>query len=107
MKLFKYIGHCLNTIFRMYQEPYCEEWDILLNKLIDSDSYMNISGYGYTATFKHKDKTHVVWIQNKYYGYACPYSYDVRSSVGDSVRPKFKTMLKLEEYINKKRFELM
>ena len=66
--IYEYIGHILNTVFGMYQEPFDKEWDSMLTMLLVFGTVVELDDY--TVTFKYDDNHYNVWIGNKYYSYA-------------------------------------
>ena len=94
--IYEYIGHILNTLFGMYQEPFDKEWDSMLTMLIVFGTVVALDDY--TITFKYGDDHYNVWIGNKYYSYAWLY---MRASDRKRTRPKFKTMLRLNKLVTK------
>ncbi len=98
--IYEYMGHILNTVFGMYQQPFDKEWDSMLNMLIVFGTVVALNDY--TVTFKYDDNHYTVWIGNKYYSYAWLRSYNYEyEPVQKGLRPKFKTMLRLNKLVTK------
>ena len=94
--IYEYIGHMLNTVFGMYQEPFDKEWDSMLTMLLVFGTVVALDDY--VVTFKYDDNHYTVWIGNKYYSYAWLH---MSASGKKYTRPKFKTMLRLNKLVTK------
>lgn len=95
-----YIGHILRIIFDIYQNPFNKKWDALLNMLIVFGTVVEFDEYD--ITFEYNDNRYTVWIENKYYSYAWLYRYNGQYTADERrVRPKFKTMLRLNKLVTK------
>lgn len=88
------IKHIANTAFRMYQEPFSEEWDLELNEIMDSGRIIETSDC--TITYMYKGNKMSIWTANKWYSFAHLVRVNDRE-VGRKFqrRPRFKTMQKL------------
>lgn len=89
-----YLKHCANLLFGMYQRPFSEEWDSMLNELLDSGTVVDCSSC--VITFKYREEMITVWCENKWY------SFGHIARVNDKwvdeerqYRPRIKTMVKL------------
>ena len=103
---FLYIGHAFRTVFRFYQMPYSEEWDTVLNELLDSLENGKCSAEikNYCICFKFEKEVYEVWVANRWYAYGnlCAkqkanvhWSNDIQREY--QYRPKFSTMIRLND----------
>lgn len=92
-----YLCHIANTIFRLYQHPFDEEWDRLLNEILDHGDCLSVGKY--TATFWFNSNTYEVWINNRWY--ACAELYRINEACvfsNQQFRPRFRTMRRLHRF---------
>ena len=105
---FLYIGHAFRTVFRFYQMPYSEEWDTVLNELLDSLEKGKASAEirNHCLRFSFEKEIYEVWVANRWYAYGNLYAEqnaNVRLSFGIpreyQYRPKFSTMIRLNDVV--------
>ena len=103
---FLYIGHAFRTVFRFYQKPYSEEWDTVLNELLDSleNGKASVEMRDHCLRFSFEKEVYEVWVANRWYAYGNLYvekKANVRLSLGIPdeyrYRPKFSTMIRLND----------
>lgn len=99
MKITKYIRHCLLTATGLHQYKYCDKWDEVLNEIIDSGEVIFVGWC--TIKFEFKGRSYEVFSVNGYPSFATIFKFD-NTRVGSLLkrRPKFKTMLKLELFVD-------
>lgn len=91
----KYLCHIWNTLFGFYQEPFSELWDGLLNDIMDKGQVEKVNEY--TVTFSYRGNLYTIWCGNKWYSYGHLYVYNgIYTRKQNQFRPRFRTMLKLE-----------
>ena len=73
---FLYIGHAFRTVFRFYQMPYSEEWDTVLNELLDSLENGKASAEirNHCLRFSFEKEVYEVWVANRWYAYGNLYA---------------------------------
>lgn len=98
--MLKYIGHALRTITGFYQKEFSKHWDSILDDLIDNGEVIEIRTHNITIM---KDNIHyTIWHSNEYYAYAHLWRVDDKKVDNDiQFRPRFKTMLKFEAFIER------
>lgn len=105
---FLYIGHAFRTVFRFYQMPYSEEWDTVLNELLDSleNGKASAEMRDHCLRFSFEKEAYEVWVANRWYAYGNLYAEqkdNVRLSFGIpdecQYRPKFSTMIRLNDVV--------
>lgn len=90
-----YLNHGLRLLFGMHQQPFCSDWDGILNQIIDSGKI--VGHCEHTITFKHTGR-YEIWTANEFYSYGHIYMLDERSTPRKfERRPSLKTMLRLNE----------
>lgn len=94
-KLIKYIGHALRTLFCIYLRNYSESWDYVLTEFL-ANGVTELDG-NHTCLITSGDATVRVWVSNKFYSYG----YQYGNGRGKEFRPRFRTMLLLEERVDK------
>lgn len=77
MEILKHVG---NTIFGMYQQKFCHEWDLVLRKIINECEVSEFSEH--TITFTTKCGQVCVWCANKWYGFGHLYEVNGKSVGG-------------------------
>ncbi len=95
-------NHLLRKIFGIYQKPYSESWDKLLNDILDHGQIISASRH--TVNFEYQGCEFSVWNANKYYAYGYLYrldGYDINDE--NKFRPKFKTMKRFSKRIQDER----
>ena len=103
---FLYIGHAFRTVFRFYQMPYSEEWDTVLNELLDSLENGKASAEirNHCLRFSFEKEVYEVWVANRWYAYGNLYAkqkvnVDWSNDIPHEYqyRPKFSTMIRLND----------
>jgi hypothetical protein len=95
-----YLNHGLRLLFGMHQQPFCHEWDALLNQIIDSGKVVDHSDH--TITFLHAGRTYQLWTSNEFYSFGHIFRLDdVKVPNKFERRPSLKTMLRLHEIKNR------
>ncbi len=88
------LRHCANTIFGMYQSPFCKMWDEALNKIMNECEVSEFDEH--TITFGTKRGQICVWCSNKWYAFGHVYSVnDKHVGSENDRRPRFSTMQRL------------
>lgn len=88
MEILKHVG---NTIFGMYQQKFCREWDSALRKIINECEVSEFSERTITFTTKHGQVC--VWCSNKWYAFGHLYEVNGKGVGGKNERrPRFETM---------------
>ena len=105
---FLYIGHAFRTVFRFYQKPYSEEWDTVLNELLDAleKGKASVEMRDHCLRFSFEKDTCDVWVANRWYAYGNLYA-EKKTNVSLSLgipdkcqyRPKFSTMIRLNDVV--------
>ena len=105
---FLYLGHSFRTVFRFYQMPYSEEWDTVLNELLDSLENGKCSAQIHTCVLRIccEKGSCDVWVANRWYAYGNLYAKQ-KANVhwSDGIpheyhyRPKFSTMIRLNDVV--------
>ena len=93
-KLIKYLGHAFRTLFGFYQRSYSESWDYVLSEFLTNGTVELDSAH--TCVITLNDATIRVWVSNKFYSYGHQYN----NGKSKEFRPRFETMLLLEERID-------
>ncbi|HEC0400355.1 TPA: hypothetical protein R1R37_001111 [Klebsiella aerogenes] len=88
-----YLSHISNTVFRMYQHPFCPDWDALLSKILDRGHCLSVNRH--TAIFSLGENTYEIWISNRWYACAELYRLNGESIQSHPKRPRFRTMRRL------------
>jgi len=92
MEILRHVG---NTIFGMYQHPFCQLWDDSLNKIINECEVVELSEY--TMTFGTTSGQICVWCANRWYAFGHVYSVNDKCVGSENERrPRFSTMQKLQ-----------
>lgn len=89
-----FLCHFANTLFRMHQQPFSEEWDARLNELLDRGEIVECREH--ILTIKYLGNEIDIWCSNKWYSFG--YEWRVNGCYVDSnrrYRPRIKTMVKL------------
>lgn len=89
-----YLKHCANFLFGMYQQPFSEAWDSMLNELLDFGQVVEAGRH--TITISYQGNKVDIWCQNKWYSFG--HIYRVNETWVDDekqYRPRIKTMVKL------------
>lgn len=98
--IYDYMCHIFNTVFRLYQNPFNKKWDALLNMLMVFGTVVEFDEYA--VTFEYNDNRYTVWIENRYYSYAWLHGCSRKYTADERhMRPKFKTMLRLNKLVAK------
>lgn len=88
------LRHIANTIFGMYQSPFCPMWDEVLNKIMEDCEVTEFSEH--TITFGTKRGQVCVWCSNKWYAFGHVYRInDEWVGSENERRPRFTTMQRL------------
>ena len=105
---FLYIGHAFRTVFRFYQKPYSEEWDTVLNELLDALEKGKASAEicNHCLRFSFEKEVYEVWVANRWYAYGNLYAkqkvnVDWSNDIPHEYqyRPKFSTMIRLNDVV--------
>ena len=103
---FLYIGHAFRTVFRFYQMPYSEEWDTVLNELLDALEKGKASAEirNHCLRFSFEKEVYEVWVANRWYAYGNLYAkqkvnVDWSNDIPHEYRPKFSTMIRLNDVV--------
>ena len=93
------LGHIFRTILGLYQKEYNEDWDRVLNELLDGVE----AGTSKVHTEAHSVviEGFEIWVSNKWYSYGYLWFKDVKY-VSSSLRfrPKFSTMKRLDKLVS-------
>jgi hypothetical protein len=91
-----YLFHIGHTISLSYQFPFDEEWDRILNQILDNGTLLSV--HAHHAEFLLEGVIFRVWIANRWYGYATLSSRDDRFLDRElQRRPRFRTMRRLHQ----------
>ena len=93
------IVHIMNTVFGLYSKSYNEQWDVILNELLDSiKSLEEVILENRTVLIG----SYEVWISNKYHSYGYAWSINGEWTPRTlQFRPKFSTMKRLDKIVSK------
>ena len=103
---FLYIGHAFRTVFRFYQKPYSEEWDTVLNELLDAleKGKASVEMRNHCLRFSFEKEIYEVWVANRWYAYGNLYAEQNANVRWNNdipheyqYRPKFSTMIRLND----------
>ncbi|QGH60765.1 hypothetical protein [Serratia proteamaculans] len=90
------LGHVFRTVFGFYQKKFNQQWDSLLNEILENGDIQEVEKC--TVDFSYKGDVYCIWISNRWYAYGNLYALN-NKDVGSELefRPAFKTMVRLYE----------
>ncbi|WP_051640572.1 hypothetical protein [Siccibacter colletis] len=88
------LSHFANTLFRMHQQPFSDEWDARLNELLDHGEIVDCREN--TLTIKYLGNEVDIWCSNKWYSFG--HAWRVNGfyvDINRQYRPRINTMVRL------------
>jgi hypothetical protein len=98
---YKIVDAIFGTKKPNYQRPYSQEWDAVLNLIMDEGEFIEVNNY--CAEFLLNETNYSIWSSNYPYGFG--YAYHINGeAVPHSLqyRPKDSTMRKLKALVDHK-----